>query len=159
MKQRGFTLIELMIVVTIIGVLAAIAVPAYQNYVIRAKISEVIRMAGPPKVAVADYYFNKGKWPASRKEAGFRNVDSHYVGVTTIALGIAPNPNYISLQINTSAVGIPADEVPTKFFIDLHPSVVAGSIKWHCNGADLGGSLPPRLAKYLPSTCRFGSVL
>ncbi|MGA8262336.1 MAG: pilin [Arenicellales bacterium] len=159
MKQQGFTLIELMIVVAIIGVLAAIAIPEYQNYVIRAKISEVIHMAGPPKLAMADYYFNKGKWPTSRQEAGFAQIDAQYVGVTTVALGIPPDPNYISLQINTSAVGIPAAEVPSKFFIDLHPSVAAGSIKWHCNGADLSGSLPARLAKYLPSTCRFGSVL
>src|SRR5215472_12764743 len=63
--QKGFTLIELMIVIAIIGILAAIAIPAYQNYTIRAQVSEGITLADGVKVAMADYFSQYGTWPAA----------------------------------------------------------------------------------------------
>ena len=69
--QKGFTLIELMIVVAIIGILAAIAIPAYQDYTIRAQVSEGLNLAAAAKAAVAESFLNTGEAPADRTEAGF----------------------------------------------------------------------------------------
>jgi type IV pilus assembly protein PilA len=72
--QKGFTLIELMIVVAIIGILAAIAIPAYQDYTIRAQVSEGMNLAAAAKAAVAETYLNRGTAPADRGEAGMEDT-------------------------------------------------------------------------------------
>src|SRR6266545_5271658 len=72
--QKGFTLIELMIVVAIIGILAAIAIPAYQDYTVRSKVTELINSAGVCKTSVAEYYQVKGLMPTAAKEAGCTDI-------------------------------------------------------------------------------------
>ncbi|ENW5487671.1 pilin, partial [Neisseria gonorrhoeae] len=67
--QKGFTLIELMIVIAIVGILAAVALPAYQDYTARAQVSEAILLAEGQKSAVTEYYLNNGKWPADNGAA------------------------------------------------------------------------------------------
>ncbi|EPI3815973.1 pilin, partial [Neisseria gonorrhoeae] len=67
--QKGFTLIELMIVIAIVGILAAVALPAYQDYTARAQVSEAILLAEGQKSAVTEYYLNNGKWPANNGDA------------------------------------------------------------------------------------------
>ncbi|EMU3547048.1 pilin [Neisseria gonorrhoeae] len=72
--QKGFTLIELMIVIAIVGILAAVALPAYQDYTARAQVSEAILLAEGQKSAVTEYYLNNGKWPKNNDEAGTDDV-------------------------------------------------------------------------------------
>ncbi|EMU1803947.1 pilin, partial [Neisseria gonorrhoeae] len=74
--QKGFTLIELMIVIAIVGILAAVALPAYQDYTARAQVSEAILLAEGQKSAVTEYYLNNGKWPANNGAAGVASAST-----------------------------------------------------------------------------------
>ena len=90
-KQQGFTLIELMIVVAIIGILAAIAIPAYQDYTIRAQVSEGINLASGAKAAIAEYFMDKGALPLNNAEAGLEaaaNITGNYASSVTVAAGV-----------------------------------------------------------------------
>src|SRR5487761_2157745 len=88
--QKGFTLIELMIVVAIISILAAIAIPAYQNYTIRAQVTEGLTLGDGWKTAVAEYYANNGTWPTIALLNGATAVPSvgKYETVTVLAGGV-----------------------------------------------------------------------
>ncbi|EMT7672112.1 pilin [Neisseria gonorrhoeae] len=80
--QKGFTLIELMIVIAIVGILAAVALPAYQDYTARAQVSEAILLAEGQKSAVTEYYLNNGKWPADNGAAGNDKIDTKHLPST-----------------------------------------------------------------------------
>ncbi|EMT2872685.1 pilin, partial [Neisseria gonorrhoeae] len=89
--QKGFTLIELMIVIAIVGILAAVALPAYQDYTARAQVSEAILLAEGQKSAVTEYYLNHGKWPKDNTSAGVANpteIKGKYVQSVTVANGV-----------------------------------------------------------------------
>ncbi|HFB3295986.1 TPA: pilin, partial [Neisseria gonorrhoeae] len=89
--QKGFTLIELMIVIAIVGILAAVALPAYQDYTARAQVSEAILLAEGQKSAVAGYYLNHGKWPADNGAAGVASsgeIKGKYVESVTVTNGV-----------------------------------------------------------------------
>ena len=91
-RSGGFTLIELMIVVAIIGILAAIAIPAYQDYTVRAQVSEGLNLGGGAKTAVTEFFQDRGAWPANNDQAGIdatpTNIKGKYVKSVTVAAGI-----------------------------------------------------------------------
>ncbi|EMU2640379.1 pilin, partial [Neisseria gonorrhoeae] len=89
--QKGFTLIELMIVIAIVGILAAVALPAYQDYTARAQVSEAILLAEGQKSAVTEYYLNHGKWPENNGDAGVASASKiigKYVQKVEVAKGV-----------------------------------------------------------------------
>ena len=156
--QKGFTLIELMIVVAIIGILAAIAIPAYQDYLIRSQVTEGMSMAAAAKASVSEYYANRGSWPADNSAAGL-GVASQIQGKYASALTVSGGGITVDFGNEANAVLDPAQ-------LGLTPGASQnGDVIWRCgNSANPSGwgsavaatsgtttSLP---GKYLPSTCR-----
>lgn len=148
MKQQGFTLIELMIVVAIIGILAAIAIPAYQDYTVRAKMSEAITAAAPAKTGVSEFYQSEGTLPTTASEAGFEtNIDSEFVRSVRInGTGV--------IQVEIKNMG--GDTAAGQFPFNLSPVTRTATVDWFCKS--LGDCIFPATcttpAKYLPANCR-----
>jgi|SRR6187402_2603667 len=142
--QKGFTLIELMIVVAIIAILAAIAIPQYQNYLIRTQVSEGMNLADGAKTAVSEFYNNKGYFPTANKSAG-------------LPLAASINGKYVSgVNVGTTQGKITATfgkESNSKIKNDivvLSAYDQGGSITWNCKSA-AGTNVPDA---YLPTSCR-----
>jgi len=163
-KQAGFTLIELMIVVAIIGVLAAIAIPAYQNYTIRAQVTEGINMAALAKTPITDAFLSNGEAPANRSEAGLTSNPTDTVGkytssvnidngVLIVTFGNEANAQITGLTFTltpyeTSDLGVVwrCGEVPAP--VGLSPMGTSGG----GNAAEyVAPTVPPQ---YLPASCR-----
>jgi type IV pilus assembly protein PilA len=137
-KQQGFTLIELMIVVAIIGILAAIAIPAYQDYTIRAQVSEGLNLAGGSKVAVTEYYQDTGGWPADNATAGVEDV-ANINGKYTV--GVTVTDNTITVEYGGSANTNLAGGTLT-----LTANDNTGAVEWACTASFAN--------KWLPASCR-----
>ncbi|HGG9499968.1 TPA: pilin [Neisseria meningitidis] len=159
--QKGFTLIELMIVIAIVGILAAVALPAYQDYTARAQVSEAILLAEGQKSAVTEYYLNHGIWPSDNSAAGVASspsdIKGKYVQSVTVANGV------ITATMASSNVN---NEIKGKK-LSLWAKRQDGSVKWFCgqpvqrDKADTDTATAVTAAsdkqidtKHLPSTCR-----
>jgi type IV pilus assembly protein PilA len=162
--QKGFTLIELMIVVAIIGILAAIAIPAYQDYTIRAQVTEGINLADAVKVAVADYYTQNGIFPV----AGLTSAAPTGLGFTAAATGKYSTVNILAAgviqatfagtQVNAKLAAAGTNVLGISPYISTN-----GDLIWRCGlaaaptvnigtvGAATGTTVP---AKWLPASCK-----
>ena len=152
--QAGFTLIELMIVVAIIGILAAVALPAYQDYTVRAKVSEVMLAADGCKTALTEYMQTNSAFPADANQAGCNNyaTNTKYVsGLTVTGAGIIT----VTVQGTGSAADTqtlilqPTNDPARKNPITINAGVMDPIAGWSC-----GTSATTTSLKYFPATCR-----
>ncbi len=138
--QKGFTLIELMIVVAIIGILAAIALPAYQDYTKRSHVSEGLSLAGAAKMGVSEYYADKGEWPDNNAKVGLATGASITGNaVKKVAVGAS---GVITITYNT--------KVTNNATLIMKPTDSNGSVKWDCTDT----ATATLDTKYRPATCR-----
>ena len=133
-NMKGFTLIELMIVIAILGILLAIAIPAYQDYTVRAKVSECVNAAAPLKLGVSEFVVSNAKYPAAIGSVG-NTFTTQYCGPQAFASGLLTLP--ITASVGTTA-----------FTMTLSARTTQGTnVIWKCKSDATG-------AKYVPSTCR-----
>jgi len=146
--QQGFTLIELMIVVAIIGILAAIAIPAYQNYTIRAQVSEGMSLADGAKTAITEFYTNAGTFPSKNASSGLASAGSitgNYV--TSVATGTGDTPAAAANGQITITYGNKANTAISGKTLIISAVANTGSISWTCKAGTISKT-------YLPSSCQ-----
>jgi type IV pilus assembly protein PilA len=155
--QKGFTLIELMIVIAIIGILAAIAIPAYQNYTIRAQVTEGLTLADGWKTAIAEYYANTGNWPAQTNLTGTcvstgkyeSGVTVNTAGVIAITYGGQANSKLATNGSNLLTL-VPWTNSNNDVLWQCGSAAAPASASI-ASGATSGGTTVP--AQYLPTSC------
>ena len=158
LSQKGFTLIELMIVVAIIGILAAIAIPAYQDYTVRAQVTEGLNLAGAGKTAVAESFASNQAWPANNTAAGLDPTPTHISGKYVTAVTVLAG-GQIQITYGNQAVKIAGNTMTLTPWTDVN-----NDVSWQCGdhampagvviatGSAAGSST--LLAKYRPANCR-----
>lgn len=141
--QKGFTLIELMIVVAIIGILAAVAIPAYQDYTVRTKVSEGLSLASGAKTSVAETRLSNGSWPTSNPAAGLAAA-SKITGNNVQSVAVGGSGVITITYANDSAISSKT--------VTLTPNIATGggSVTWACDAPSTNGVDD----RYLPGNCR-----
>ena len=138
--QKGFTLIELMIVVAIIGILAAVAIPAYQDYIARSQVSEAVSLTAGGKTPLAEYFNDKGFWPAKASDV-MGNLAGKYVSIITLG-GAANTLGTISVEARVKNASV--NSAITEGTLILTSS---DAKQWSCTSGNLG-------PKFRPASCR-----
>jgi len=138
--KKGFTLIELMIVVAIIGILAAVAIPAYQDYIARSQVSEAVNLTAGGKTPLAEFYADKGVWPSTASDI-MGNTAGKYVSAISITAG-----NSVSTQLTLTGTMKSSGVNASIQSSTLTVTTVDGK-QWECSGGTIG-------AKYRPAACR-----
>ena len=148
--QQGFTLIELMIVVAIIGILAAIAIPAYQDYTIRAQVSEGMNLSAAAKAAVTEFFQDRGTFPANNLDAGLsaaNTISGNYVSQVFVNGDGTIDMTYAGASAGGQQE---ANEAINGAVLRLSPVTNAGSVDWNCRGQNILNNAP----QWLPAACR-----
>jgi type IV pilus assembly protein PilA len=138
--QKGFTLIELMIVVAIIGILAAVAIPAYQDYIARSQVSEAVSLTAGGKTPMAEFYADKGSWP-STAEMVMGNDRGKYVSLITMTAGQNAATS-LALEARMKDAGINSAITGATLVLET-----ATGKTWQCTAGTIG-------SKYRPAACR-----
>ena len=152
--QKGFTLIELMIVVAIMAIIVTLAIPAYQDYMIRAKVSECIQMSAQAKTAISEYRQSSAVWPPSQAAAGLGPFGGNVSEFCTI-YAYNEDEGDFKIEVDAATVGVPGLVIRPYFSPTLAINGTEGNINWSCTFGDTSATA----MKYLPSNCRADNII
>ena len=148
-KMKGFTLIELMIVIAILGILLAIAIPAYQDYTVRTKVSECFNNQAPVKLQISEYYISNGSMPTAAYVAGSRTTE-YCDGFTSADVTAAKHDLSLQIKVNESGVGATQSGLTIQGQLHGYGCQQNGDVEWVCST----GTGESANGRFLPASCR-----